>query len=158
MIELVILDLVLLLGIAVVPRYASRSFLAVRRMARESLREVTAREPVAAPVAARALLGRTGRAAREAVTGARLRPVLLPAAAALVAAAGIASYAARAGPDGVELPAEATASEAGVLYLPSGASGEDRVLPPPAPRREVACEEALEATGDLSVGVRVRIL
>jgi hypothetical protein len=54
MTELLILDLVLLVGIAVVPRFAGRSFLATRRTAKECLREATSREPVtavAAPVA-----------------------------------------------------------------------------------------------------------
>lgn len=51
--ELIILDVVLLLGLAVLPRHVGRSFLAIRRLARDGLRAATGPEPVRAVDAVR---------------------------------------------------------------------------------------------------------
>lgn len=184
MAELLILDLVLLLGIAVLPRHVGRSYLAVRRLVKEGLREAAAREPRSAPAVARAYLTRTVRAARGALAGEPLRPAVMPAAAALVATVLVAGYAtwAETTPAPTGAPAEPVAS----FYLPFEGFGAGTTHAPTegpqAPevgKRVVVCDatagvhearlreaavlriqlrETLEATREAVRGIRIRIL
>lgn len=114
MTELLILDLVLLVGIAVVPRFVRRSFLATRRTAKECLREATAREPVTAVAAARAGLGRAARSVRPAA-------VVTPLAIALAVLAG---YAAWSNPD----PSQSARTDGLAADVPTEPAGESSPL------------------------------
>lgn len=116
MAELLILDLVLLVGIVVLPRHVGRSYLAIRRLVKNGLREATAREPRPAPAVARAYLAGTVRAARGALATEPFRPARLPAAAALVATVLVAGYATWAKP--MPAPAGATMERVASFYLP----------------------------------------
>lgn len=144
MAELLILDLVLLVGIAVLPRHVGRSYLAIRRMVKEGLREATAREPRPAPAVARAYLAGTVRAARGALSAEPFRPARLPAAAALVATVLVAGYATWAKP--MPAPAGATMERVASFYLPFegfGAGAQAALEAPEAP--ELEAPEAPEA-------------
>lgn len=184
MAELLILDLVLLLGIVVLPRHAGRSYLAVRRLVKEGLREAVALEPRSALAVARAYLTRTVRAARGALAVEPLRSAVLPAAAALVATVLVAGYATWAEPTPAPTgpPAEPVAS----FYLPFegfGAGTHAATGAPEAPEvgeRVVVCDamarvrearlrgeaavlriqlrETLEATREAIRGIQIRIL